>query len=74
MTTAAFAALTGPTAQALAAVKRRYCAPPTYAPAHPVIAAMDCPRCKSRINFTVATTGRTSGRCAAAACIKWTDQ
>ncbi len=73
MTTPRFNSLTGPTAQVMAAVKRRYCAPPTYAPAEPVIAAMACPRCNSRINFTVTTTGRTSGRCVAA-CIKWTDQ
>lgn len=71
MTTAAFTALAGPTARALAEIKNRYCAPPTYAPAESTEGHMACPRCKSRLNFTVQATGLTSGRCVAGSCVKW---
>lgn len=74
MTTQAFVALMGPTIKALNAVKTQHCAPPAYRPAAPVEAHMDCPRCGSRLNYTVATTGMTSGRCVAASCIKWSLQ
>lgn len=74
MTTQAFVALMGPTIKALAAVKTQHCAPPAYRPAAPVEAHMECPRCKSRLNYTVATTGLTSGRCVAAGCLKWSLQ
>lgn len=74
MTTAAFSARIGPTAQALAAIKNRYCAPPSYAPSEQVQSHMDCPRCKSRLNFTVLVSGQTSGRCVASDCLRWSMQ
>lgn len=74
MTTAAFTKLMGPTIKALNTVKTKHCAPPNYAPPEPVASHMDCPRCGSRVNFTVSTTGSSSGRCVAAGCIKWSMQ
>lgn len=74
MTTAAFRTLAKPTMQALAEVKRMHCAPPSYKPAEQVTGHMQCPRCRSRINFTVLTTGATSGRCVALGCISWSNQ
>lgn len=74
MTTAAFSARMGPTAQALAVIKNRYCAAPSYAPAEKVESHMDCPRCRSRLNFTVLVSGQTSGRCVAAGCLSWASQ
>lgn len=74
MTTAHFARLVGPSAQALANVKRLHCTPPTYAPPVAVDGVMACPACQSRLTFTVDTAGRTSGRCVAANCIRWNNQ
>jgi len=74
MTTARFAALAGPTARAIAAVRSQHCQPPTYRPDEPVSAHMNCPKCGSRLNFTVSAEGHTSGRCVAAACIRWSMQ
>ena len=74
MTTQAFADRMGSIAQALNAVKTQHCAPPTYGPAEPVQAHMACPRCGSRLNYTVATSGMTNGRCVAAGCLSWSLQ
>lgn len=74
MTTATFNALAPHLRAALAQVKRTYCAPPAFAPAEKVSGHLECPRCKSRLNFTVLTSGLTSGRCTAAACISWSMQ
>lgn len=74
MTTATFNALMSPTIHAIAAVRNEHCKPPTYAPPEPVSGRMKCPRCNSALNFTVTSDGRTSGRCVAAACIKWSLQ
>lgn len=74
MTTAAFSALAGPTARAIAAVREKHCQPPTYKPDAPVSGRIDCPKCGSRLNFTVTANGHTSGRCVAAACIRWSMQ
>lgn len=74
MTTRAFSALASPTARAMAKVHEQHCPPPAYRPAAAVSAHMDCPKCGSRLNFMVSTTGQTSGRCVAAACIRWSMQ
>lgn len=74
MTTSTFNALAPHIRNALAQVKRTYCAPPAFAPADKVTGHLECPRCKSRLNFTVLTSGLTSGRCTAAACISWSMQ
>ena len=74
MTTEAFNRTNPLVIKALAAVKNEHCRPPSYAPAAPVAAQMQCPRCKSRLNYTVGITGLTSGRCVAAACLKWSLQ
>jgi hypothetical protein len=74
MTTAAFSALQGPTGHAIAAVRNTYCKPPTFRPTAPVDGHIDCPKCGSRLNFTVTAEGHTSGRCVAAACIRWSMQ
>lgn len=74
MTTAAFSALSGPTARAVAAVRELHCPEPTFKPTGPVSGHIACPRCGSRVNFTVAADGYTSGRCVAAACIRWSRQ
>jgi hypothetical protein len=71
MTTQAFAARMGPTIKALAAVKTKHCAPPTYRPAGPVSGHMACPRCGSRLSYTVDADGLSSGRCVAAGCVRW---
>lgn len=74
MTTAAFSALAGPIARAVAKVREQHCPPPTYRPSAPVSAHMNCPKCGSRLNFKVTADGHTSGRCVAAACIRWSMQ
>lgn len=74
MTTARFSALAGPTARAIASVRGAHCKPPTYRPSEPVAGHMSCPRCGSRLNFTVTAEGNTSGRCVAVACIRWSMQ
>lgn len=74
MTTQAFADRMGPIAAALNAVKTQHCAPPNYRPAAPVASHMTCPRCGSRLNYTVATSGMTNGRCVAAGCLSWSLQ
>lgn len=74
MTTARFSALAGPTARAIAAVRNQHCQPPTYRPSAPVSGHMACTKCRSRLNFTVTAEGHTSGRCVAAACIRWSMQ
>lgn len=71
MTSAAFAALQGPTARAIASVREQHCQPPTYRPSAPVSAHINCPKCGSRLNYRVTAEGHTYGRCAAAACIRW---
>lgn len=74
MTTAAFSARLPHISKALEVIKTRYCAPPAYAPAAKVDGHMDCPRCKSRLAFTVLVSGLTSGRCVASGCISWAGQ
>ena len=63
-----------PLSRALATIKTQHCAPPAWGPAERVTSHMRCPRCGSRLNFTVETTGKTSGRCVTAECIRWSDQ
>ena len=63
-----------PLSRALATIKTQHCAPPAWRPAERVTSHMRCPRCGSRLNFTVETTGKTSGRCVTAECIRWSDQ
>ena len=74
MTTAAFSAQAPHIRAVLAQIKRTYCAPPTFAPAEKVTGHLECPRCKSRLNFTVLTSGVTSGRCTSGSCISWSMQ
>jgi len=74
MTTAAFSALAGPTARALAEVKNTHCRPPTYRPADALTGQIKCPKCGSRLNFSVSAEGVTSGRCVAGRCIRWSNQ
>lgn len=74
MTTATFNAMAPHIRTALTQVKRTYCAPPRFAPAEKVSGHLECPRCKSRLNFTVLTSGLTSGRCTAGSCISWSMQ
>lgn len=74
MTTAAFSARTKYIVRALDHIKRQHCAAPNYAPPAQVEGHMDCPRCRSRLNFTVLVSGMTSGRCAASDCLRWSMQ
>lgn len=74
MTDDEFSALVGPTARAIAAVRKEHCKPPTYKPDALVDGHIACPKCGSRLNFRVTADGHTSGRCAAAACVKWSMQ
>jgi len=74
MTTAAFNRINPHVITALSAVKTQYCAPPHFAPAEPVSAQMTCPRCGSRLNFTVSVRGQSDGRCVTADCIRWACQ
>lgn len=71
MTTAAFNAMQKPLSQAITAVKKQYCSEPRYAPEAEVSSHMTCPRCKSRLNFTVLINGMTSGQCVASSCLRW---
>jgi hypothetical protein len=74
VTTAAFTARTKYILRALDHIKRQHCAAPNFAPAAQVDGHMDCPKCRSRLNFTVLVSGKCSGRCVAANCIRWSDQ
>ena len=74
MTTSAFPALSPHIGRALAHVKNTHCAPPTYRPADALTGQMQCPRCSSRLNYSVSAEGITSGRCVAARCIRWSNQ
>lgn len=74
MTTAAFSARTKYILRALDHIKRQHCAAPNFAPAAKVDGHMDCPRCKSRLAFTVLVSGLCSGRCVASGCISWAGQ
>ncbi|WP_431276217.1 hypothetical protein ACQ858_08180 [Variovorax ureilyticus] len=69
MTTAHFSALVGPTARAMAEVRKLHPKPP----AAPVRAAIRCPRCQGRLLFTVSPAGSTTGRCSSTGCIQWRD-
>lgn len=71
MTTAAFNRINPHVITALSAVKAQHCPAPNYAPAEPVTAQMKCPKCGSRLNFTVATSGLSSGQCVATSCVRW---
>ncbi len=71
MTTAAFARVNPHVIAALCAVKEAHCPAPAYAPAAPVASQMKCPKCGSRLNFTVMTSGLSSGQCVAASCVRW---
>lgn len=74
MTPPQFNALSGPTARAIAAVRKQHCQPPTFKPAEPVKGQIKCPRCGSRLVYDVAADGWTSGRCVASACVRWSHQ
>lgn len=74
MTTAAFSARVPFVVRALNYIKRQYCPAPAYAPAEKVEGRMVCPLCKSRLNFTVLTSGLTSGRCVSAGCLSFAGQ
>ena len=74
MTTPAFTALAPHFRKALAVVKNTHCAPPTHRPADALIGHMSCPKCGSRLNYSVSAEGVTSGRCVAARCIRWNNQ
>lgn len=74
MTTAAFTALAPHIGRALAEVKKTHCAPPTYRPANALTGHMKCPKCGSRLNFSVTAEGVTSGRCVAGRCVRWSNQ
>ena len=73
MTTQRFNALAGPTALAMAAVKGEHCQPPTYRPAQAVSGSVACPKCGGRLQFTVAPSGISTGRCTSAGCVRWTE-
>jgi len=64
MTTDAFAALVGPTAKAMAEAFK-------LATAGQKEGTFPCPRCRSVVHFTAPTPHQSSGRCAAAGCIRW---
>lgn len=66
--------LIGASPAPVAKVREQHCPPPTYRPSAPVSAHMTCPKCGSRLNFKVTAEGHTSGRCVAAACIRWSMQ
>ena len=74
MTTAAFSARTKYIVRALDHIKRQHCAAPAYAPAQQVEGHMDCPKCRSRLNFTVLVSGLCSGRCVSGGCLSWSMQ
>ncbi|APW38492.1 hypothetical protein RD110_15835 [Rhodoferax koreense] len=75
MTTTAFLHLQPKIAQALTRVKLAHCAPPAFRPAADVEGVEPCPRCGSKLVFTVsAATGLSDGRCTAACGVRWAAQ
>jgi len=71
VTTAAFNRINPHAIAAINAVKTQHCPAPTYAPAAPVSAQMKCPKCRSPLNYTVSTSGMSSGQCVAPSCVRW---
>lgn len=75
MTTQAFTALRPKIQAALVHVKTTYCAPPAFKPEADVAETMPCPKCGSRLSFSVAaSSGASSGQCVAACGVKWSNQ
>lgn len=64
MTTSAFSRLAGPTAQAMNTAYQK-------AQQGQPAGTFPCPKCGSRITFQFVIGGKTSGRCAAAQCVRW---
>lgn len=64
MTTPQFNRLAGPTALAMNTAYQRHKSGESTG-------TFKCPKCGSAIKFTFADTGRTTGRCAAAQCVRW---
>lgn len=75
MTTAAWNVLAPHIRAALTTVKTEHCQPPEFRPAADIRAAMACPKCKGRLNFTVShTSGLSTGRCSSSGCVQWSNQ
>ena len=73
MTTARFNSLAGPIAQAVSQVRSQHCQPPTYSPQATVRSTMRCTKCGATLPYTVSATGKPSGRCSSAGCVRWAD-
>lgn len=71
MTTAAFNRINPHVITALNAVKTQHCPSPTYAPALRITGKLVCTRCRGRIDYSVETSGLSSGRCQSSACVRW---
>lgn len=59
----------GATARALNVIRTQHC--PEYRPTEPVSGQILCTACQQRLNFTVFTSGATTGRCTTAGCLNW---
>lgn len=66
MTTPDFLRRAGPVAQAMNTVYER-------AQKGEKSGTFACPKCGSRVSFTVLAGHRSEGRCSAAGCIKWSN-
>lgn len=66
MTTAAFSATRQHVVRALVEIHTK-----NPDPSETVRARMECPRCKSTLNFTITPSRQASGQCSAAGCIRF---
>lgn len=74
MTTETYAAALSPKIQAIAAVKKLHCQPPTYTPPEDVRGKLVCPKCGSTISYFVRSfNGLSTGNCAAACGVRWAE-
>lgn len=74
MTTAAFNRINPHVITALNVVKTQHCPAPLYAPAQRVTGKLVCTKCKGSIDYSVETSGLSSGRCQSGSCVRWSLQ
>lgn len=60
-------------AQAVSHLRSQHCQPPSYSPQATVRSTMRCTKCGGTLPYLVSVTGKTSGRCSSAGCVRWND-